>query len=42
MISVRELSFSYGSRRVLDGISLEAKPGELVCVLGCVDIQGKC
>ena len=34
MISVRELSFSYGSRRVLNGISLEAKPGELVCVLG--------
>ena len=34
MIRVQELSFSYGSRQVLDEISLEANPGELVCVLG--------
>ena len=34
MIEVRDLSFSYGSKEVLKGISFDARPGELLCVLG--------
>jgi iron complex transport system ATP-binding protein len=33
-INVRELSFSYGPRRVLDGVSFDAADGEMLCVLG--------
>ena len=34
MISVKDLSFSYGSHEVLKGITFDAVPGELLCVLG--------
>lgn len=34
MISVRNLSFSYGSHRVLEDISFDASPGEMLCILG--------
>lgn len=34
MISVRDLSFSYGDREVLRNISFDAVPGELLCILG--------
>ena len=34
MISLENISFSYGSRKVLDGISFSANDGEFVAVLG--------
>jgi len=34
MMEVKDLCFSYGSNEVLRGISFEAHPGELLCVLG--------
>ncbi len=34
MIEVRDLAFSYGSKRVLDGLEFSAEPGQLVSVLG--------
>lgn len=34
MLKVNNLEFSYGSHRVLDGVSFEARKGELLCVLG--------
>ncbi len=34
MIEVRDLAFSYGSKRVLDGLGFSAEPGQLVSVLG--------
>lgn len=34
MIKVRDLCFSYGDSRVLDGVSFEASPGEMICILG--------
>lgn len=34
MISVKDLCFSYGSHEVLKGITFDAVPGELLCVLG--------
>ena len=34
MIEVRDLSFSYGSKKVLKDISFDASPGELLCILG--------
>ncbi|MDR0445961.1 MAG: ABC transporter ATP-binding protein [Oscillospiraceae bacterium] len=33
-IDVRDLSFSYGERRVLEGVSFDARAGEMLCVLG--------
>ncbi|MDR2616183.1 MAG: ABC transporter ATP-binding protein [Oscillospiraceae bacterium] len=33
-IDVQNLSFSYGERRVLDGVSFSAQSGEMLCVLG--------
>ncbi|MDR0904832.1 MAG: ABC transporter ATP-binding protein [Oscillospiraceae bacterium] len=33
-VVVENLSFSYGKRRVLDGVSFEAREGEMLCVLG--------
>lgn len=34
MISVKDLSFSYDTHEVLNGISFDAQPGELLCILG--------
>src|SRR5262249_55459488 len=34
MISVREISKSYGEHRVLDRVSLEVAKGEVVCIIG--------
>ncbi len=34
MISVKNLSFSYGNREVLHDITFDAKQGEMLCVLG--------
>ncbi|MBQ0040491.1 MAG: ABC transporter ATP-binding protein [Clostridiales bacterium] len=34
MISVKNLKFSYGNHEVLKGISFDAHPGELLCILG--------
>ena len=34
MISVKDLSFSYGEHNVLRNISFDAMPGELLCILG--------
>jgi polar amino acid transport system ATP-binding protein len=34
MISVREVSKSYGEHRVLDRVSLEVDKGEVVCIIG--------
>ena len=34
MISVKDLSFSYGPNEVLKGITFDALPGELLCILG--------
>jgi len=34
MISVKDLSFSYGEHEVLKGITFDAAPGELLCILG--------
>ena len=34
MISVKDLSFSYGPHEVLKEITFDAVPGELLCVLG--------
>ncbi|MDR2501042.1 MAG: ABC transporter ATP-binding protein [Treponema sp.] len=33
-ITVNQLSFSYGGRRVLERVSFQTRPGELLCVLG--------
>ena len=34
MIEGKDLAFSYGSKRVLDGLEFSAEPGQLVSVLG--------
>ena len=34
MLEVKDLSFSYGGRRILDGVSLRAEKGQFVSVLG--------
>ncbi|WP_304223222.1 ABC transporter ATP-binding protein [Gracilinema caldarium] len=34
MLEIKNLSFSYGAKRVLDKLSFSVSPGELVCVLG--------
>ena len=34
MISVRNITKSYGDHRVLDGVSLEVAKGEVVCIIG--------
>jgi len=34
VLDLRDLAFSYGERRVLDGVDLTAKPGEVVGLLG--------
>src|SRR6201984_3952949 len=34
MISVREISKSYGEHRVLERVSLEVAKGEVVCIIG--------
>lgn len=33
-VKVENLSFSYGKRRVLDGVSFELRDGEMLCLLG--------
>ena len=34
ILSVRDLTLHYGSSRILNGIDLDAAPGEVTCVLG--------
>ena len=34
MLSLRDVSLSYGDFRALDGIDLDVHDGEIVCVLG--------
>ena len=34
MISVKDLSFSYGKKRILSGLSFSAGPGECVAIIG--------
>ena len=34
ILSVRDLSFSYGSHKALDGVSFEMRRGEILCVMG--------
>lgn len=34
MIRVSDISFSYGDKEVLKGVSFDAVPGELLCILG--------
>lgn len=33
-ISIRDVSFRHGSRRILEGVSLEIKPGEMIGLVG--------
>src|SRR5438132_4327962 len=34
MLEVRDLSAGYGAVRVLDGVSLDVRPGEIVALIG--------
>ena len=34
ILSVKDLSFSYGARKALDRVSFEMNPGEILCVMG--------
>lgn len=34
ILSVRDLSFSYGAHKALDGVSFEMRRGEILCVMG--------
>ena len=34
ILSVKDLVFSYGTCRALDGVSFEMRPGEILCVMG--------
>lgn len=33
-VRIEEIGYSFGQKRVLDGVSLEVAPGEIVCLLG--------
>ena len=34
MLEIDQLSFSYGTRKVLDGVSFDVAPGEIVALTG--------